>query len=102
MWRRGSRVGPRTTITHWSAVHMVPHGDLVGSTAISRARTSTSSPPPGGEQVKLLDLGFAKVEDELKLTSKDHLLGTPSISAQSSMSIPAWSTHARICSRSVS
>jgi serine/threonine-protein kinase len=32
---------------------------------------------PEGDQVKLLDLGFAKVEDELKLTSKQHILGTP-------------------------
>ena len=32
---------------------------------------------PEGDQVKLLDLGFAKVEDELRLTSKDHILGTP-------------------------
>jgi serine/threonine-protein kinase len=30
-----------------------------------------------GEKVKLLDLGFAKVEDDLTLTSKDQLLGTP-------------------------
>lgn len=35
------------------------------------------SPSPNGEQVKLLDLGFAKVEDNLQLTSKEHLLGTP-------------------------
>jgi eukaryotic-like serine/threonine-protein kinase len=34
-------------------------------------------PSPAGDQVKLLDLGFAKVEDELKLTSKQHILGTP-------------------------
>lgn len=34
-------------------------------------------PTPDGDQVKLLDLGFAKVEDELKLTSKQHILGTP-------------------------
>jgi len=34
-------------------------------------------PSPVGDQVKLLDLGFAKVEDELKLTSKHHILGTP-------------------------
>jgi serine/threonine protein kinase len=34
-------------------------------------------PGPSGERVMLLDLGFAKVEDELKLTSKDHILGTP-------------------------
>lgn len=32
---------------------------------------------PAGEQVKLLDLGFAKVEDQLKLTSKDNILGSP-------------------------
>ncbi len=30
-----------------------------------------------GDHVKLLDLGFAKVEDELRLTSKEHILGTP-------------------------
>ncbi len=35
------------------------------------------SPSPHGEQVKLLDLGFAKVEDNLQLTSKEHILGTP-------------------------
>ena len=34
-------------------------------------------PTPDGDKVKLLDLGFAKVEDELKLTSKNHVLGTP-------------------------
>jgi serine/threonine-protein kinase len=34
-------------------------------------------PTPNGDQVKLLDLGFAKVEDELKLTSKHTILGTP-------------------------
>jgi serine/threonine protein kinase len=34
-------------------------------------------PSPDGDKVKLLDLGFAKVEDELKLTSKNHILGTP-------------------------
>jgi len=33
--------------------------------------------PDGRDQVKLLDLGFAKVEDELKLTAKNQLLGTP-------------------------
>lgn len=32
---------------------------------------------PTGDQVKLLDLGFAKVEDQLKLTSKDNILGSP-------------------------
>jgi serine/threonine-protein kinase len=31
----------------------------------------------GGERIMLLDLGFAKVEDSLRLTSKDHVLGTP-------------------------
>jgi serine/threonine protein kinase len=35
------------------------------------------SPSPNGEQVKLLDLGFAKVDDNLQLTSKEHILGTP-------------------------
>ncbi|HUJ58575.1 MAG TPA: serine/threonine-protein kinase [Kofleriaceae bacterium] len=34
-------------------------------------------PTASGEQVKLLDLGFAKIEDELQLTSKEHILGTP-------------------------
>jgi serine/threonine-protein kinase len=34
-------------------------------------------PTPAGDQIKLLDLGFAKVEDELKLTSKQQILGTP-------------------------
>jgi len=34
-------------------------------------------PSPAGDQVVLLDLGFAKVEDELKLTSKQTVLGTP-------------------------
>lgn len=34
-------------------------------------------PSPNGDQIKLLDLGFAKVEDEMKLTSKNHVLGTP-------------------------
>ena len=34
-------------------------------------------PSPAGDQLKLLDLGFAKVEDELKLTSKQTVLGTP-------------------------
>lgn len=34
-------------------------------------------PSPDGDQVKLLDLGFAKVEDSLALTSKEHVLGTP-------------------------
>jgi serine/threonine-protein kinase len=34
-------------------------------------------PAPTGEQVKLLDLGFAKVEDNMQLTSKEHILGTP-------------------------
>jgi len=34
-------------------------------------------PTPDGERVMLLDLGFAKVVSELKITSKDHILGTP-------------------------
>ncbi|MFN0246068.1 MAG: serine/threonine protein kinase [Kofleriaceae bacterium] len=35
------------------------------------------SPSPDGEQVTLLDLGFAKVDDNLQLTTKEHILGTP-------------------------
>jgi eukaryotic-like serine/threonine-protein kinase len=34
-------------------------------------------PSDQGDRVMLLDLGFAKVEDSLKLTSKEHVLGTP-------------------------
>jgi serine/threonine-protein kinase len=34
-------------------------------------------PSPEGEQIKLLDLGFAKANDELALTQKDQMLGTP-------------------------
>ena len=31
----------------------------------------------GAEEVKILDLGFAKADDELKLTNRNQLLGTP-------------------------
>lgn len=34
-------------------------------------------PSPDGEQIKLLDLGFAKANDDLALTQKDQMLGTP-------------------------
>jgi eukaryotic-like serine/threonine-protein kinase len=34
-------------------------------------------PANDGDKVMLLDLGFAKVEDSLKLTSKEQMLGTP-------------------------
>jgi serine/threonine-protein kinase len=34
-------------------------------------------PSEHGEQVKLLDLGFAKANDQLALTQKDQMLGTP-------------------------
>jgi serine/threonine-protein kinase len=34
-------------------------------------------PSDTGDQIKLLDLGFAKVEDSLELTSKEQMLGTP-------------------------
>jgi len=34
-------------------------------------------PSDHGEQVKLLDLGFAKANDQLALTQKDQMLGTP-------------------------
>ncbi len=33
--------------------------------------------PDGREVVKLIDLGFAKVDDDLRLTSRDTILGTP-------------------------
>jgi serine/threonine protein kinase len=36
-----------------------------------------NDPSGGGEQVKILDLGFAKADDELKLTNRNQLLGTP-------------------------
>jgi eukaryotic-like serine/threonine-protein kinase len=34
-------------------------------------------PSEQGEQIKLLDLGFAKANDQLQLTQKDQMLGTP-------------------------
>ena len=34
-------------------------------------------PAPDGEQIKILDLGFAKTNDQLALTQKDQMLGTP-------------------------
>ncbi len=34
-------------------------------------------PSETGDHIKLLDLGFAKVDDDLQLTSKEQLLGTP-------------------------
>jgi serine/threonine-protein kinase len=34
-------------------------------------------PTASGDQVKLLDLGFAKVDDEMMLTNNEQLLGTP-------------------------
>jgi serine/threonine-protein kinase len=34
-------------------------------------------PGPNGDQVKLLDLGFAKANDEMMLTNNEQLLGTP-------------------------
>ena len=34
-------------------------------------------PSEHGEQIKLLDLGFAKANDQLALTQKDQMLGTP-------------------------
>lgn len=34
-------------------------------------------PSETGEQIKLLDLGFAKANDQLALTQKDQMLGTP-------------------------
>ena len=49
----------------------VVHRDIKSSNIYISPRSD------GGDRVKLLDLGFAKVEDELKLTAKNQLLGTP-------------------------
>jgi len=49
----------------------VVHRDMKSSNIYLSAGTD------GRDRVKLLDLGFAKVEDELKLTAKNQLLGTP-------------------------
>lgn len=50
----------------------VVHRDLKSSNVYLVA-----SPDGRGEQVKILDLGFAKADDELKLTNRNQLLGTP-------------------------
>ena len=50
----------------------VIHRDLKSSNVYLCA-----SPIEGGEEVKILDLGFAKADDELKLTNRNQLLGTP-------------------------
>ena len=44
---------------------------------LKSANIYVSPAPDGRERIKLLDLGFAKVEDEMKLTAKNQLLGTP-------------------------
>jgi serine/threonine-protein kinase len=54
----------------------VIHRDLK-SQNIFIVPSGPSGPTPSGDQVKLLDLGFAKVNDELTLTSNEQLLGTP-------------------------
>jgi serine/threonine-protein kinase len=44
---------------------------------IKSSNIYVTTTPDGGEQVKLLDLGFAKVDDGIKLTTRNQLLGTP-------------------------
>jgi len=44
---------------------------------IKSSNIYVSPGPEGRDKIKLLDLGFAKVEDELRLTAKNQLLGTP-------------------------
>jgi serine/threonine-protein kinase len=56
---------------------VVLHGRGVIHRDIKTQNIYLTPTPDGGEQVKLLDLGFAKIEDELRLTSKEHILGTP-------------------------
>jgi len=50
--------------------HHIVHRDL-------KSQNIYIVPAETGDRVMLLDLGFAKVEDSLQLTSKDHVLGTP-------------------------
>jgi eukaryotic-like serine/threonine-protein kinase len=50
--------------------HQIVHRDL-------KSQNIYLVPSEGGDQIKLLDLGFAKVDDSLQLTSKHHVLGTP-------------------------
>jgi serine/threonine protein kinase len=44
---------------------------------LKSANVYVSPGPHGEERIKLLDLGFAKVADEMQLTAKNQLLGTP-------------------------
>ncbi len=44
---------------------------------LKSANIYLSGAPEEGEHVRLLDLGFAKVQDEMQLTTKNQLLGTP-------------------------
>ncbi|HEU0031257.1 MAG TPA: serine/threonine-protein kinase [Kofleriaceae bacterium] len=55
----------------------VLHGRGVIHRDLKSANIYLARDESGREQIKILDLGFAKVEDELKLTQKDTLLGTP-------------------------
>lgn len=53
------------------------HGRGVVHRDVKSSNIYISRASDGGDRVKVLDLGFAKVEDELRLTAKNQLLGTP-------------------------
>lgn len=50
----------------------VVHRDLKSANVYLHLDAATNT-----EQIKILDLGFAKADDELKLTNRNQLLGTP-------------------------
>jgi serine/threonine-protein kinase len=72
---------PHERVVH-IAIHVLDaltalHGRGVIHRDLKSANIYVESSDGTGEKIKVLDLGFAKVEDELTLTSKDHFVGTP-------------------------
>jgi serine/threonine-protein kinase len=55
----------------------VLHGRGVIHRDLKSANVYVEPAPGGGERIKVLDLGFAKAQDDLNLTSPNALLGTP-------------------------